>query len=168
MPLLARYFCDQLCARLGRPPLELSEEVQQRFLDYDWPGNVRELENEVQRLVALYGDEEIVKPYMLSERLRYGAASEFSLTRLDEMRDLNDAVEYLERALISRSLDRHGWNKSRAASELGVSRQGLIKKIQRLDLVRPGTPRVDTIAPETEPETKHASLAEPELPFEAA
>jgi transcriptional regulator with PAS, ATPase and Fis domain len=112
--------------------------VQQRFLEHDWPGNVRELENEVERIVALHGDEEVVHPYMLSERLRYGVGSEFSLQRLDEMRLLNDAVEYLERALISRSLERHAWNKSRAATELGVSRQGLIKKISRLQLVRPG------------------------------
>jgi DNA-binding NtrC family response regulator len=139
--LLAHYFCDQLCASLGRQPLEFSPAVQQRFLEHEWPGNVRELENEIQRIVALHGDEEQIHPYMLSERLRYGFGSEFSLARLDDMRDLNEAVEYLERALIARSLERHGWNKSRAAVELGVSRQGLIKKIQRLQLVRPGPPR---------------------------
>ena len=78
---------------------------------------------------------------MLSERLRYGAASEFALERLDEMRGLNEAVAYLERAMISRGLERHGWNKSRAAAELGISRQGLIKKVHRLQLVRPGPAR---------------------------
>jgi transcriptional regulator with PAS, ATPase and Fis domain len=163
VPLLARYFCDQLCARLGRPPLEFAAEVQQRFLEYDWPGNVRELENEVERIVALHGDEELVKPYMLSERLRYGAGSEFSLARLDDIRQLNEAVEYLERALIARSLERHAWNKSRAAAELGVSRQGLIKKITRLQLVRP-SPTGSVLPPpgddeeEKPPEALHSEL----------
>jgi DNA-binding NtrC family response regulator len=137
VPLLARYFCDKITTRLGRPPLEFADDVMQRFVDYDWPGNVRELENEIERLVALHGDDGLVRPYMLSEPLRYGAGSDWSLDRLEDMRDLNQASEFLERAMIARSLDRHGWNKSRAAHELGVSRQGLIKKIQRLDLVRP-------------------------------
>ncbi len=137
VPLLARHFCDKICARIGRPPLEFAAETVQRFVDYDWPGNVRELENEVERVVALHGDDGTVRPYMLSERLRYGCGSEFSLDRLDEMRHLHQATEYLERAMIASSLERHGWNKSRAAAELGVSRQGLIKKIDRLQLVRP-------------------------------
>ena len=57
------------------------------------------------------------------------------------MRGLNEAVAYLERAMISRGLERHGWNKSRAAAELGISRQGLIKKVHRMQLVRPGPAR---------------------------
>jgi DNA-binding NtrC family response regulator len=149
VPLLARFFCDRTSARLGRPPFEFSDEVLQRFVEHDWPGNVRELENEIERLVALYGDEGVVRPYMLSETLRYGSGSDLSLDRLEEMRDLNQASEYLERAMIGRSLDRHAWNKSRAANELGVSRQGLIKKIQRLRLVRPA-PLQAAAAPGTE------------------
>jgi transcriptional regulator with PAS, ATPase and Fis domain len=165
VPLLARFFCDQICARLGRAPLRFDDGVVQRFLEYDWPGNVRELENEVERLVALHGDEADVKPYMLSERLRYGSHLDLSLDKLEEIRDLNRAVEYLERALIARGLERHGWNKSRAAVELGVSRQGLIKKIKRLDLVRPAPPRATAAVAETlddEPPALQACL-----PFDA-
>ncbi|MFQ5600633.1 MAG: sigma-54 interaction domain-containing protein [Candidatus Krumholzibacteriia bacterium] len=159
IPLLARYFRDKVSARLARPSAEFSDEVLARFLEYDWPGNVRELENEIERLVALYGDEEVMQPYMLSERLRYGASVDWSLDRLEEIRDLHQATEYLERALIARCLERHTWNKSRTAVELGISRQGLIKKIKRLRLVRP------------EPAAKQGdadppSAAQPQLPFE--
>ncbi len=137
VPLLLRFFADQICARLRRPSLRFSEEAMQRLLEHDWPGNVRELENEIERLVALHGDEGVVHPFMLSERVRYGSGADWSLERLEEMRDLHQASEYLERALIGRSLERHAWNKSRAATELGVSRQGLIKKVKRLRLQRP-------------------------------
>jgi len=134
---------------------------------------VRELENEIERLVALHGDAEVLQPYMLSERLRYGGACEFALDRLDEMRDLNEAIEYLERALISRSLERHTWNKSRAAAELGVSRQGLIKKIGRLQLVRPGPPRGTAAVAADDAEDDEmvpspaAPASQPDLPFVA-
>lgn len=164
VPLLVRHFSARTCTRLGRRPLEFSPEVDQRFQAYDWPGNVRELENEIERLVALYGDEGTVQPFMLSERLRYGAASEFALERLDEMRGLNEAVAYLERAMIARGLERHGWNKSRAAAELGISRQGLIKKVHRLQLVRPGPARLPPGSSPT-PLAGPPELLPPQLPF---
>jgi transcriptional regulator with PAS, ATPase and Fis domain len=125
---------------------------------------VRELENEIERLVALFGDEEVVQPYMLSERLRYGSSVDLSLERLEEIRDLNQANEYLERTLIARSLDRHGWNKSRAATELGISRQGLIKKIKRLQLVRPGQP--GAADPDAEGAEAEGQYVQPCLPFD--
>ncbi len=143
VPILARYFVDKICARLERASLPLGSETLQRFIEYEWPGNVRELENEVERLIALHGDAEAVQPWMLSERLRYGSRVDWSLERLEEFRDLHRATEYLERAMIARSLERHSWNKSRAAQDLGVSRQGLIKKIKRLQLVRPSATPVE-------------------------
>jgi transcriptional regulator with PAS, ATPase and Fis domain len=141
VPLLAMYFADKIRSRLGRPPMRFSDEALQRLLDHNWPGNVRELENEVERLMALHGEEGEIQPWMLSERLRYGACADASLDKLEEIHDLHRATEYLERALIARSLERHSWNKSKAAIELGVSRQGLIKKVKRLRLVRPGSPK---------------------------
>jgi DNA-binding NtrC family response regulator len=167
VPLLARYFSERICTRVGRPALDFAPEVEQRFLAYDWPGNVRELENEIERLVALHGDEGTVQPFMLSERLRYGAASEFALERLDEMRSLTEAIAYLERAMISRGLERHGWNKSRAATELGISRQGLIKKVHRLQLVRPAPARLAPTLAEgaDEDAPPPARLPQRSLPF---
>jgi transcriptional regulator with PAS, ATPase and Fis domain len=141
VPLLAMYFADKIRSRLGRPPLRFGDEALQRLLDHNWPGNVRELENEVERLVALHGEEGEIQPWMLSDRLRYGASADASLDKLEEIHDLHRATEYLERAMIARSLERHSWNKSKAAIELGVSRQGLIKKVKRLRLVRPGLPK---------------------------
>ena len=171
IPLLARYFADTIASRLGRSPLVFSEEAMQRLVDYTWPGNVRELENEIERLLALHSEDDAVRPYMLSERLRYGGGVDLAWDKLDEIRDLNAAIEFLERAAIARSLDRHNWNKSRAAGELGVSRQGLIKKIHRLGLVRPGPGRAAVpdasddgdLEIETEPDA-----LQPQLPFMAS
>jgi transcriptional regulator with GAF, ATPase, and Fis domain len=136
IPLLARFFCEKVAARVGGTPLEFSEEALGRLVEHEWPGNVRELENEIERIVALHGDAPVVQPYMLSERVRYGSSVDWSLDKLEEIHDLHRATEYLERALIARSLERHSWNKSKAAQELGISRQGLIKKVRRLRLLR--------------------------------
>jgi DNA-binding NtrC family response regulator len=155
--LLARFFCDKVCARLGREALRFSDAALSRLVEYDWPGNVRELENEMERLVALHGDASEIQPYMLSERLRYGSSVDWSLERLEEIHNLHRATEYLERAMIARSLERHAWNKSRSAVELGVSRQGLIKKIKRLQLLRS-----DAATPEQE---GHRAACQLQLPF---
>jgi two-component system response regulator HupR/HoxA len=49
-------------------------------------------------------------------------------------------VEDIERRLLRSALQRHSWNKSRAAQELGLSRLGLRKKLERygLDAEEPG------------------------------
>jgi transcriptional regulator with GAF, ATPase, and Fis domain len=97
---------------------------------YDWPGNVRELRNEVRRLVAL-SEGVAVRPEHLSPRI--SAYRPHDPDRLPS-RDLRVLVEDLERRVLRSALQRHGWNKSRAANELGLSRLGLRKKLERYGL----------------------------------
>ena len=47
---------------------------------------------------------------------------------------LKDALEELERELIKEGLRRTGWNKSKLAKELGISRAGLIMKVEKYGL----------------------------------
>jgi DNA-binding NtrC family response regulator len=56
---------------------------------------------------------------------------------------LNDAVETLERDMISQGLNRTKGNKSKLARELGISRSNLILKIQKYQLERPGAPETE-------------------------
>jgi transcriptional regulator with GAF, ATPase, and Fis domain len=97
------------------------------FTAYDWPGNVRELRNEVRRLVAL-SEGGPIRPEHLSSRITAYRAPDLEGAQARELRPL---VEDLERRVLRGSLLRHGWNKSRAAEELGLSRLGLRKKLER-------------------------------------
>jgi transcriptional regulator with PAS, ATPase and Fis domain len=47
---------------------------------------------------------------------------------------LKDALEDLEREMIKDGLRRTGWNKSKLAKELGISRAGLINKVEKFGL----------------------------------
>ena len=47
---------------------------------------------------------------------------------------LKDSLESLEKTMILEGLERTGWNKSRLAKELGISRAGLITKVQKYGL----------------------------------
>ena len=50
------------------------------------------------------------------------------------LKSLPDAVEALERRMIAEALRDSGGNKQKAAQALGLSRQGLIKKLKRLGI----------------------------------
>lgn len=130
--LLANHFLITAAARHGRSEKAFSPRLMEKFLQYNWPGNVRELENEVERLVIMSGEDKIIGPEWLSGRI---AGSEESGPPLDfEGFDLPEAIEYVERKMILRSLQKTGWNKSQTARELGVSRRNLIRKVARYEL----------------------------------
>ena len=99
---------------------------------YPFPGNVRELENEVERAATMAGNGKRIGLSHLSDRIRFqtiptgvGAESQGTLKAM---------VETLERSVLLQTLEKHGNNKTRAARELGLSRYGLLKKVQRYGL----------------------------------
>jgi len=103
------------------------------FQNCEWPGNIRQLENEIERAVTLVENGSIIKPSDLSEDVfRYTRSSQ-SMNFLNKV-VLKEAVEELEQEMILKSLEKNSWNQTKTAAELGLSRQGLIKKIKRYDL----------------------------------
>ncbi|QSQ14402.1 sigma-54-dependent transcriptional regulator [Myxococcus landrumensis] len=130
LPLLAKHFLNQ-CAHLcpdGRARL-LSEAAAEALAAHPWPGNLRELRHEMQRATVLAGERRELQPEDLSftgsERPR---ASPTGATTLAAK------VEALERREIEEALKRHGGNRTHSAEALGLSRQGLLKKLDRYGL----------------------------------
>lgn len=133
LPLLAGRLLEQSCAALGKPVRGFAEATLARLAAYAWPGNVRELQNEILRLVAL-ADGELLGPELLSPRLLHGPATPLPVS--DEWTDgltgnLRQRMDQLERRVLLAAMQRHQGNKSRAASELGLSRVGLRAKLAR-------------------------------------
>src|SRR6185436_4788429 len=105
----------------------------EKIFDYPWPGNIRELENEVERLIVLAGDETRIAAELLSPRIRdYGEQAKTQGLRVAGK--LKDALAELEKVMIKDGLKRTNWNKSRLAKELGISRAGLIMKVEKYGL----------------------------------
>lgn len=55
IPLLIRYFSEQICAESGKPVREFAPEAVSALQAKSWPGNIRELRNVVERLLILGG-----------------------------------------------------------------------------------------------------------------
>ena len=135
IPLLAQHFLDKYSKGCEDPPPGFSDEAMELLVNYDWPGNVRELENEVQRAIALADPGKGIAPAALSERFR-SVEVIVRPPRPGTRLSLKEMIDDVERRVILQVLRENNWNKSRTAQALGLSRQGLLKKIARFGLVR--------------------------------
>jgi transcriptional regulator with GAF, ATPase, and Fis domain len=133
IPLLAEFFLQKASENNGAKHVALTKRALEKLYDYPWPGNVRELQNEMERLVVLSGDDSKILPEMLSGKIiETSEKSKVQGARLQGK--LKDALEDLEREMIREGLRRTGWNKSKLAKELGISRAGLIMKVEKYGL----------------------------------
>ena len=134
IPLLIESFLEKRCAESGVPTKRMSNKTLEKMLDYNWPGNIRELQNEVERLVILAGDTKTITPDILNNRiLEHGQSS--SVTQgVRTTGSLKEALEELESYMIREGLRRCNFNKSKLAKELGISRAGLIMKVDKYGL----------------------------------
>jgi two-component system response regulator HupR/HoxA len=134
IPLLAHHFLDFANQKMGRKIQGFTNAAMDRLVGYEWSGNVRELENEIERTVALAGEEERISEDMLSEDLRSAApSSEPRGDALPRETSLNAAVDALKQHMIIEAI-REAGSKTRAAERLGIPRQSLQKMIKRLGL----------------------------------
>ena len=132
IPFLAEYFLTK-SAEKGIPKKTLTKRALEKLYDYPWPGNVRELQNEMERAVVLSGAETKLTADMLSPKI-IEASEKGKVQGARVHGKLKDALEDLERELIKEGLRRTGWNKSKLAKELGISRAGLIMKVEKYGL----------------------------------
>jgi transcriptional regulator with PAS, ATPase and Fis domain len=125
VPLLAEHFWRAAAARVGTAAT-LTHGVHAALSRYHWPGNVRELQNAVAALAVAAPARGRVRESLLPAAIT-GAAAICS-PRLDEART------QFERRFVEAALARAAGNRSRAAAELGLSRQGLLKLMARLGI----------------------------------
>ena len=133
IPLLAIHFLDKYSKKIGKKVNGITDEAMKYLVNYDWPGNIRQLENEIERAVTLADNDSYIKSSDLSEEIfRFQEIS--NTISLLENTYLKDAVEELEKEMILKVLEKTNWNQTQTAKQLGLSRQGLIKKMHRYKL----------------------------------
>jgi len=128
LPLLAHFL--RRAAPIRRD-WSISDGAAAALHGWRWPGNVRELENEASRLVALHGEEGMICRRHLSWEIQEQVGPRPGDTDLGGLRRLEEASEMLERHLIRKAIAASAGRKTVAARTLGLSRQGLYKKIVR-------------------------------------
>lgn len=124
IPLLCQYYLEEISKEINKKTEPLGEDVLSALQKYDWPGNVRELRNIIERLVVLV-DHRRIMVRDLPEEIRVRNM------RNDEgpPEALRDATRYFERDYIVEVMRRNGWNVTRAAKEMNITRKTLYKKL---------------------------------------
>src|SRR5574342_758528 len=123
---LALHFLHRYAAAYGRPPQTLTEPAIHMLEHHGWPGNIRELENLIERLVVVC-DDAVVDESMLPLDLTVGAG----LTREAEKEsNFAAAMSAFEKGYLRRVLAQCGWNRRRAAEQLGLGYSSLQAKLR--------------------------------------
>jgi Nif-specific regulatory protein len=103
----------------------ITSRALSRLVVYHWPGNVRELENELRRAMVLARGAQIDERH-LSMHVRRTPVQQASSGTSFERRSA------FESQLIRETLRETGGNQSRAAEQLGISRQYLVRRLRML------------------------------------
>jgi len=136
---LAEHFLAPGQRENDRPPKRLASETLALLERYPWPGNVRELANAMEHAMAL-AEGEALEPEDLPEAVRHAArGAELREAARAGVLGLDGAVAHFERELLREALDLAGWNQTRAASELRITRRALKLKMDRHGLKREGS-----------------------------
>jgi DNA-binding NtrC family response regulator len=136
IPLLLNHFVSVFNNKRSRNITGFSHDAMDLLIHYNWPGNVRELENLVERLAILRGAGQ-VEAHDLPDRYRTARGPSLNAEEImipDSGMDFNSAVDAYENALITKALEKTGWNRNQAAMLLKLNRTTLVEKIKKKGL----------------------------------
>jgi len=134
--LLAEYFSHVFAGPADAEPCEISPAVRRRLEEHLWPGNVRELRNVVERASILARGRRITPDHLLVDPCSDPQpASTPAKTAAFDPDDFS--LEAAERQFIWRALQETGWQRTRAAALLGITRATLHAKLKRYNISPP-------------------------------
>ena len=135
IPLLCEHFIQKLNKRMPKKIRGISDEAMKKLMEYDWPGNVRELENTIERAFILAKKDIILPENLVLEGIPINVpVSEQTLQAFGAMKLPDKSLRSVEKFHIRAVLEECSWNKSKAASILGIDRKTLQNKIKLYEI----------------------------------
>lgn len=126
IPLLVRFFIDQLAEENNRPVKDISPEAIEALQAYDWPGNVRELRNTLESIIVLCLRKQIeiddLPPHISGAK------------PVQQLIQPGMTMEQIEKEAIRRTLEQFDGHRAQTAEALAISVRTLHRKIKEYDL----------------------------------
>ena len=125
---MANHFLAEFSRRYGGRERSFSDTAKNALVDYVWPGNVRALRHAIERAVILT-EASVIGPGDLQldyAETQSGVAPSVMPTILN--------LDHLEKETILKALRKHGFNISRTANELGLTRASLYRRMEKHDI----------------------------------
>lgn len=136
--LLANKFLQEFCMEQGINIIELPKSIIDIFLAYSWEGNVRELRNVIQRSVILASNDgtgRIEKRFLPAHMQKIEVNTVGKIVNLADIETsdggLDEYMSRIEKAIITKTLEDLGYNKSDAAKKLKIPRATLYYKMEK-------------------------------------
>ncbi|MBN2588244.1 MAG: sigma-54-dependent Fis family transcriptional regulator [Sedimentisphaerales bacterium] len=150
IPLIAEYFLktSNFSPEKRNKVKALTQLAIEALEKYNWPGNVRELRNVIERAVMLETTDKIGLDGIIFDPMECINISDTKKTKQIE----DFSLEKAEKELISRALQETGWQKTRTAALLGITRATLYAKVKQYNIGKDGFTEEDV-------EEKEVSLA---------
>lgn len=138
--ILAKHFITQICARLGKPVVNLSNSAAAFFKNYPWPGNVRELRNMLEGIISTSDDLEISEQELRRYLGDFAAEAESSdhsaqISHFLQNIESQDECIYDERRDIVRALKICHNNRTKAADYLGMPLRTFYRRLKKYGLL---------------------------------
>jgi DNA-binding NtrC family response regulator len=141
IPLLVEALVAGVNHKHGTRVTDVSQDVVARLRAYDWPGNIRELRNVIERAAIIAGEGTVQLAHLpttvtgtrAASASAHAAPSDATVhtTAGDGLHvPIGWTIEQAERALIERTLEHTGNNRTRAAEILGISQKTLFNKLK--------------------------------------
>jgi DNA-binding NtrC family response regulator len=134
IPLLVRHLIEKVNAREGKGVKGISGEALEMLVTYHWPGNVRELENVIDRAVTLLDRDTIAVEHLPLHIRELSKTGMIKNQIVSGKMTFAEAEEQFEKTIILDVLEKTGYNQSRAAALLGISRRILKYKMDKFGI----------------------------------
>ncbi|MCA9177330.1 MAG: sigma-54-dependent Fis family transcriptional regulator [Planctomycetales bacterium] len=155
LQLLIKHFLARFKRELNKEVHGVSDQAMELLLQYDWPGNIRELQGSLRKSILMTTGPVLVPECLpdairehnanaIAPRAAVGGASAdggSEWERFIQEREASkstdlyaEALEWMERRLLTHVLQKHSGNQSKAATELGITRGSLRHKIKSLGI----------------------------------
>ncbi len=125
IPKLIEHYLDHFASKYKRGSLKVNSAAMKKLKRYSWPGNIRELKHAVERAVIMC-EKNVLQP------------SDFFFSTQDNSLDSFAFDSYnlddVERAVVTKAIQKHSGNISHAAEELGLTRTSLYRRIEKYGL----------------------------------
>jgi DNA-binding NtrC family response regulator len=124
IPLLSHHFLKHYAEKYNKNVSKISDGAMARMNKHPWPGNIRELQHSIERAVIL-SNSSVLQPEDFNFTSTSGKDSEQPLN-LDQFN-----LDEVEKLLIRKVLKKYNGNITQAASELGLTRSSLYRRLEK-------------------------------------
>ncbi len=126
---LADHFIALYAKKYGKPARDLPPDVARALTAYDWPGNVRALRHACERAVILADGDSFTEADFSLSRSSSAVRASAPAPAAPVRADLN--LERAEKQMVEEALQKHSYNISLAAAELGLTRASLYRRMEK-------------------------------------